>query len=240
MELVKGESLEQRLEGGALPVDEALDICRQIAEALEAAHEEGIIHRDLKPANVLITPDGRAKVLDFGLAKTVEREPADADLSHSPTLTIAGTETGVIIGTSPYMSPEQVRSKPLDKRADIWAFGCVLYETLSGQRAFNRETVADTLAAILDVEPPWDALPSDTPIVVHSLLHRCLRKDPMRRLRDIGDARIEIEDSLSGDTDAISAMLAARFRCRAYRMRRRRNPWSLDQRKGAGRLCGLR
>ena len=202
MELVKGESLEQRLAGGRLPVDEALDICRQIAEALEAAHEEGIIHRDLKPANVLITPEGRAKVLDFGLAKTVERAPADTDLSHSPTITIAGTETGVILGTAPYMSPEQVRGKPLDKRADIWAFGCVLYEMLAGSRAFNRETVADTLAAILEVDPPWDAVPGDTPAPVRVLLHRCLQKDPKLRLRDIGDAWVEIETTLTGPVSA--------------------------------------
>ncbi len=205
MELVKGESLEQRLAGGALPVDEALGIFRQIAEALEAAHDEGIIHRDLKPANVVITPEGRAKVLDFGLAKTVERADADTGMSQSPTITIAGTEAGVILGTAPYMSPEQVRGKRLDKRADIWAFGCVLYETLTGSRAFNRETIADTLAAILEFDPDWDLLPNATPVSVRSLLQRCLQKNPKLRLRDIGDAWVEIETTLTGPIPAEAA-----------------------------------
>ncbi len=209
LELVKGESLEQRLSKGPLPVETALDLCKQIAEALEAAHGEGIIHRDLKPANVLITPEGKAKVLDFGLAKTVEAAPSEADMSRSPTLTVAGTQTGVILGTAPYMSPEQVRGQPLDKRADIWAFGCVLYKALVGRRAFNRETVADTLAAIIEAEPDWGALPTTTPALVVALLRRCLRKNPDRRLHDIADARIEIEEALGEGTDAISPMLAA-------------------------------
>ena len=197
LELVKGESLEQRLAKGPLPTKTALDLCKQIAEALEAAHGEGIIHRDLKPANVLVTPDGRAKVLDFGLAKSFVAEASDGDVTHSPTLTVAGTQTGVIIGTAPYMSPEQVRGKAVDERADIWAFGCLLYEVLTGRRAFDRETVADTLAAIIEVEPNWGALPAATPPLVGALVKRCLRKDPDRRVHDIADARIEIEEALS-------------------------------------------
>ncbi len=196
LELVKGESLEERLSRGPMPVEEAVELCKQIAEALEAAHGEGIIHRDLKPANILISPKGKAKVLDFGLAKTVEAAPRETDMSHSPTLTMAGTQTGVILGTAPYMSPEQVRSKPLDKRADIWAFGCVLYEALTGRRAFDRETIADTLAAILEADPNWGALPAAAPPLVHALIKRCLRKDPDRRVHDIADARIEIEEAL--------------------------------------------
>ncbi len=195
LELVEGESLERRLSRGPMPVEEALDLCKQIAEALEAAHGEGIIHRDLKPANILISPKGKAKVLDFGLAKTVEAAPRETDMSHSPTLTMAGTQTGVTLGTAPYMSPEQVRGKALDKRADIWAFGCVLYEALVGRRAFDRETVADTLAAILEADPNWGALPAAAPPLVRALIERCLRKDPDRRVHDIADARIELEDS---------------------------------------------
>jgi len=209
LELVKGESLQQRLAGGPLRTEVALDLCKQIAEALEAAHSEGIIHRDLKPANVLITPSGQAKVLDFGLAKAFEANASGGDITQSPTLTIAGTEAGMILGTAPYMSPEQIRGLPLDKRVDIWAFGCVVYETLTAARAFARETVADTLAAILESEPNWGALPGATPPAIGGLVKRCLRKDPARRLHDIADARIEIEEALSGDTDAMSAVLAA-------------------------------
>jgi len=223
LELVKGESLEQRLAKGRLPTEAALDLCKQIAEALEAAHGEGIIHRDLKPANVLITPQGRVKVLDFGLAKAFEANAAAGDISQSPTLTVASTQTGVILGTAPYMSPEQVRGLPLDKRVDIWAFGCLLYETLTLSRAFARETVADTLAAILEAEPNWGALPGATPQMIGVLVERCLRKDPSRRLHDIADARIEIEEVLSGGTDATSATLAAP----AGRGTTGVNPWKL-------------
>jgi hypothetical protein len=197
MELVPGESLAQRLARGALGVEEALDVGRQVAEALATAHEKGIIHRDLKPGNVMLAPDGRAKVLDFGLAMVSASSVAAADLSRSPTLTAQATREGVILGTAAYMSPEQARGKPLDRRTDIWSFGCLLYESLAGRRAFTGETVTDVLAAILNTEPAWEALPIETPPGILELLKRCLRKDSQRRLRDAGDARLEIEDALS-------------------------------------------
>jgi len=197
MELVFGETLAERLARGALSVEEALDVLCQIAEALEAAHERGIIHRDLKPGNVKITPEGRVKVLDFGLAKAAAEEAPASDLSRSPTLTREGTEHGVILGTAAYMSPEQARGKSLDRRTDIWSFGCVLYEALAGRKAFSGETVSDTIARILEREPDWNALPERTPVKVRDLLRRCLQKDPHNRLRDVGDARIEIRECLS-------------------------------------------
>jgi Tol biopolymer transport system component len=194
LELVDGETLGQKLaklpvlnnQASGLPIDEALTLARQIAEALEVAHEKGIIHRDLKPANVTITPDGVVKVLDFGLAK-----PASADASGpDPT---GGTREGVILGTAAYMSPQQARGQMVDKRADIWAFGCVLYEMLTGRVAFAGETVSDTIGKILEREPDWSALPAATPAVIRRLLRRCLEKSPKQRLRDIGDVRIEID-----------------------------------------------
>jgi len=193
LELIEGETLEQRLRKGAIPVPEALDIARQIAEALEAAHDAGIIHRDVKPANVLLTPKGGVKVLDFGIAKSTLLDGAtNAALTEQATsLTLDGT----LMGTPPYMAPEQIRGEEADKRADIWAFGCVVYETLTGRGAFVRETVADTLVAVLETEPDWGALPSATPGEVRSLLGRCLRKDPNRRLHDVADARIEVEEA---------------------------------------------
>jgi Tol biopolymer transport system component len=201
MELVPGEDLAERLKAGALPIAEALDVARQTAEALEAAHEHGIVHRDLKPANVKLTPDGRVKVLDFGLAKAGDVAAA-RDSGLSPTITSLGTVAGVIIGTAAYMSPEQARGKPVDKRADVWAFGCLLFEMLSGKRPFDGETVSDTLAAVLAKDPDWSLVPTATPARVRDLLLRCLEKDARRRLRDIGEARIELENALVGRTSS--------------------------------------
>jgi eukaryotic-like serine/threonine-protein kinase len=198
LELVEGATLAERLALGPLPIREALTVARQIADALEAAHEKGIIHRDLKPANIKITPDGTVKVLDFGLAKVfVEQEP-ESGASQLPTIMVDGTREGMIAGTAAYMSPEQARGKAVDKRTDIWAFGCVLYEMLTTRLPFSGETISDTIAAVLDREPNWTALPTATPRNIRHLLERCLVKDPKRRLRDIGDARLEIDEALSG------------------------------------------
>ncbi|MCI0354268.1 MAG: protein kinase [Acidobacteria bacterium] len=197
LELVPGETLAQRLMSGRLPVDEALSVCRQVAEALEAAHEKGIIHRDLKPANIKVTPDGQVKVLDFGLAKSQLVETSLRSDSDSPTASLGGTSAGLVLGTASYMSPEQARGKPVDKRTDVWSFGCVLYEALCGRRAFAGETATDVVAAIIEREPDWNALPSNTPAGIRTLLRRCLQKDRKRRTHDIADARIEIEEALA-------------------------------------------
>ena len=194
MELVPGETLAERISKDALPIKEALIVAGQMAEALEAAHERGVIHRDLKPSNVKVTPEGRVKVLDFGLAKAFAGERGQ-DLSQLPTLTAIGTEEGRILGTPGYMSPEQARGKAVDKRTDIWAFGCVLYELLTGKQVFRGETRQDTIVVTLGQEPDWEALPTCTPVKIRNLLRRCLQKDPQRRLRDIGDVRIEIEEA---------------------------------------------
>ena len=197
MELVEGSTLADRIAQGPIPLEEALPLAKQIAEALEAAHDQAIIHRDLKPANIKVRRDGTVKVLDFGLAKAFE--PAGAiDASQSPTITSpAMTRLGVILGTAAYMSPEQARGKPVDKRTDIWAFGCVLSEMLTGRAAFAGDTVSDTIAAVLEREPDWSAAPDGTPAAVRRLVARCLEKDPKRRLHDIADARIEMEDALA-------------------------------------------
>ena len=194
LELVEGPTLADRIAKGPIPLDEALPIAKQIAEALEAAHEAGVIHRDLKPANIKVREDGTVKVLDFGLAKALDPAP-DADPSQSPTLTAAATQMGVLMGTAGYMSPEQARGKPVDKRADIWAFGIVLYEMLAGTQLFTGATVSDTLAAVLRAEPDWNALPTDTPDAVRRLLRRCLARDRKQRLADISVARLEIDDA---------------------------------------------
>jgi Tol biopolymer transport system component len=201
MELVEGEDLAERLKRGPVPVDEASALAKQVAEALEEAHEKGIVHRDLKPGNIKVSPDGKVKVLDFGLAKAYGGEAgsgSSADLSQSPTLARTGTQAGVILGTAAYMSPEQARGKSVDKRTDIWSFGVVLWEMLTGQRLFGGETVSDVLAAVLMREPDWEAFPPETPTGVMRLLRRCLERDPRRRLHDIADARILLEDAISG------------------------------------------
>ncbi len=195
MELVRGSDLSRRLSKGALLVDEALSVAQQLASALEAAHEKGVIHRDLKPGNVMLDPDGKIKVLDFGLAKALLSQASSGDLSQSPTVAAEATRHGVILGTAAYMSPEQARGKVLDRRTDIWSFGCVLYELLAGRRPFAGESVSDTLAAILTKDPDFSVLPAATPSRVRDLLRRCLQKDPQRRLRDAGDARLEIEEA---------------------------------------------
>jgi serine/threonine protein kinase len=197
MELVEGPTLAARIAQGALPIEEALPLARQIAEALEYAHEHGIIHRDLKPANIKVTPDGQVKVLDFGLAKALADESSQADASASPTISFAATRAGVILGTAAYMSPEQARGRPADRRADIWAFGVVLYEMLSGKQLYGGETVSDSMAAVITREPDWATLPEKIPPRVRELLRRCLTKDPRQRLRDIGEARIPLEDVLA-------------------------------------------
>jgi serine/threonine protein kinase/tetratricopeptide (TPR) repeat protein len=203
LELVEGETLADKLlhlsprssVGPGLPIAESLSIARQIVDALDAAHKKGIIHRDLKPANVKITPDGVVKVLDFGLAKVVAGHGSTSDLTQSPTMTVGGTREGMILGTAAYMSPEQARGKPVDKRTDIWSFGCVLYEMLTGHATFARETITDTLAAIIERDPEWKALPPATPPAIVRLLRRCLEKDPGRRLHDVVDVRIEIDEA---------------------------------------------
>ncbi len=203
MELVEGEDLARRITRGPIAVGEVLHLAGQIADALEAAHDQGIVHRDLKPANVKIRNDGAVKVLDFGLAKAMIPDAAFGGAAHaeSPTLTSPHALTapgGLLMGTAAYMSPEQARGKPVDKRADIWAFGCVVYEMLTGRSPFPGETISDTVAAVLEREPEWDRLPPNTPRAVRRLLRRCLEKDPKRRLHDIADARLEIDEIEAG------------------------------------------
>ena len=212
MEVVEGETLAGRIARGPVPVAEAGPLFLQVAEGLEAAHEKGVIHRDLKPANIKVSADGRVKILDFGLAKAMApEEPAsgEPDVSQSPTLTLAATRRGEILGTAAYMSPEQARGKAVDKRADIWAFGVCLYEALTGRQAFGADTASDSMAALLTRDPTWELLPHDTPEAFRNVLRRCLEKDALHRLRDIGDARIELErlapgkglDAASGDSE---------------------------------------
>jgi serine/threonine protein kinase len=230
MELVEGEDLSQRIARGAIPLDEALPIAKQIAEALEAAHEQGIIHRDLKPANIKLRADGTVKVLDFGLAKAMETTGAlSASVSMSPTITTPAmpfdwrsghpeqgrgvTQAGMILGTAAYMSPKQARGKVVDKRADIWAFGAVLFEMLTGKRAFEGEDVSVTLAGVIRAEPAWKQLPEGLSPSLVMYLKRCLQKDSKDRVRDIGDVRLALEgafetarvgDPLQGDSAAVA------------------------------------
>src|SRR5262245_33243367 len=201
LELIEGPTMADRLANGRMPVDEVLPAARQILDALESAHEHGIVHRDLKPANIKLRPDGTVKVLDFGLAKAFEGandagpERAGTALTQSPTITSpAMTRIGVILGTAAYMSPEQAKGQTVDKRSDIWAFGCVLYEMLTGKRVFSGDDVSETLAAVLRADPDWRALPADAPASIRRLLHRCLEKDRKRRLADVADARLELDD----------------------------------------------
>ncbi|MGD0136974.1 MAG: serine/threonine-protein kinase, partial [Bryobacteraceae bacterium] len=188
MELVEGPTLAERLKQGAIPLDESLNIARQVADALEAAHEKGIVHRDLKPGNIKIRPDDTVKVLDFGLAKV--RGTPSVQGEHSPTLTVGPTEAGMILGTAGYMSPEQAKGKPVDQRADIYAFGVVLYEMLTGERLHHGETTTEILASVIREEPQWDKVP----VPLRRLLQRCLEKDPNKRLRHIGDVMALVDD----------------------------------------------
>ncbi len=201
MELVEGQTLADGIAKGPMPVDEALAIAKQICEGLEYAHERGIVHRDLKPANVKITPEGTVKILDFGLAKALEGETAAGDISTSPTISRMATQAGIILGTAAYMSPEQAKGRPVDRRADIWAFGCVLFEMLAGKPVFGGETVTDVLASVVKEEPDWSALPENTPAAIRRLLTRCLKKDAKQRLQAIGEARIALEEVISGSAE---------------------------------------
>lgn len=196
MELVEGPTLADRLIAGRLSLQESLPIAKQICDALEYAHEHGIVHRDIKPANIKVTGDGVVKLLDFGLARALENVAVNTDISSSPTFTHA-TQGGLILGTAAYMSPEQAKGRPVDGRADIWAFGCVLFEKLTGKMAFSGESVTDTLAEIIKAEPNWSLIPANTPKPIQTLLRRGLRKEVKQRLQAIGDARITIEEVLT-------------------------------------------
>jgi serine/threonine-protein kinase len=233
MELVEGEDLAQRIARGPIPLDEALPIARQIAEALEAAHDHGIIHRDLKPANIKVRPDGTVKVLDFGLAKAVDPTAgSSATAMNSPTLSIHATQTGIILGTAAYMSPEQARGKAVDKRTDIWALGCVLFEMLTGKRAFPGDDATDTIVAVVSKDPDWSALPAIVPPAIKRLLRRSLEKDPKRRLDSAGGARIEIDDALAAPSSMDSAVTQAALRERSFLPRAL--PWMVAGALAAG------
>ena len=205
MELVEGPTLADRIAQGPVPLEDALPIMRQICEALEYAHDRGIVHRDLKPANIKIKPDGTVKVLDFGLAKALSQDINTSDIVNSPTMTAAATQAGIILGTAAYMSPEQARGKTVDRRADIWSFGAVVFETLTGKVAFKGETVSDTLAAVIRGEPDWPLLPATLPSEIQRLIRRCLDKDHRQRLQSIGEARIAIENAAAGRSSSIIA-----------------------------------
>src|SRR5438128_3951062 len=212
MELVEGPTLAERIAKGAIPIDEALPIATQIADAFESAHEQGIIHRDLKPANIRVRSDGTVKVLDFGLAKAMDPMGAmSPTVSQSPTITTPAmmTGVGVILGTAAYMAPEQAKGRAADTRSDVWAFGCVLYEMLTGTRAFEGEDVSDTLAAVLRGEPDWTALPADVPPAIRTLIQRCLAKDRRQRIADISIAQYLLTESASLASGAAPASVVA-------------------------------
>jgi Tol biopolymer transport system component len=242
MELVEGPTLADRIRQGPIAINDALPIARQICEALEYAHEHGIVHRDLKPANIKVTADDAVKVLDFGLAKALGGDPTSIDISSSPTLSQMATQSGVILGTAAYLSPEQAKGKPVDRRADIWAFGCVLYEMLTGKRCFDCETLSDSLAAILKTDPEWDKLPASTPPTIRRLLRRCLERDPKRRLQAIGEARIALEDALSG-TGVEAGLAPPPFAHQAEELQaarlRHALPWAVASVMTAGLLIAL-
>ena len=197
MELVEGPTLADRILAGPVPVEETLRVAKQVCEALEYAHEHGVVHRDVKPANIKVGGDGTVKLLDFGLAKALESIVVNSDISSSPTFTHMATQAGLILGTAAYMSPEQAKGRPVDRRADIWAFGCVLFEMLTGKMVFSGESVTDTVAEIIKAEPGWSLIPANTPKPIRTLLQRCLKKDAKQRLQAIGEARIIIEDVLA-------------------------------------------
>jgi eukaryotic-like serine/threonine-protein kinase len=224
MEFVEGPTLAERLATGPMSPDEALPVAKQIADAVEAAHERGIVHRDLKPANIIVRDDGTVKVLDFGLAKALDSAAADVDAAHSPTISMRATQQGMILGTAAYMAPEQARGRRVDHRADVWAFGCVLFEMLAGRRAFDAADVTDTIVAVLSKEPDWQMLPASAD-AVRPLLSRCLRKDVKQRLQAIGDARIQIEDWIAGPREQSAAHPRSRLAS---------NPWALALAAAAG------
>ena len=235
MELVEGPTLADRIGSGVIPINEALTIASQIADALEAAHEQGIIHRDLKPANIKVREDGTVKVLDFGLAKGLDvPSSAGVDVMQSPTLSAHATEVGLILGTAAYMSPEQARGKAVDRRADLWAFGCVLYEMLTRQRAFGGDNPTDVLAAVVTTEPEWTRLPAETPAAIRTLLRRCLEKNRARRLDSAVAARLEIDDALATpaaqtvvDSERIQSPGTAAPPSYRASLRRRQRQWTM-------------
>src|SRR5687767_3166525 len=230
MELVEGEDLAQRLTRGAIPLDESLAIATQIAEALEAAHEQGIIHRDLKPANIRVRPDGTVKVLDFGLAKARVSDGSPDELMNSPTITAQATRAGIVLGTAPYMSPEQAKGRPVDRRTDVWAFGAVLYELLTGRRAFPGDSVTETLSHVLTLTPDWTLLPPETPAAIRTLLRRCLEKNPGKRLDSAVALRLEIEEALAFPASVTTAA--------GLQVRRRRVSWEAIAAAVAASLLG--